>query len=147
MSQDFQASFTFAQTPGEVFDAVTNVRGWWSEALEGDSLHQGDEFTYRHADIHYSRHRLVEVIPDQRMVWLTLDGSINFVDDKAEWNGTRVIFEVVESDGQTTLHFTHEGLTPQLDCFEGCSGGWRYYLESLQELIVNGKGKPDPVNR
>lgn len=143
--QDFETSFTVTQTPKEVFDAVTNVRGWWSEALEGDSRQLGDEFTYHYGDIHYSQHRLTEVIPNKKVVWLTTDGSINFVNNKKEWNDTRVIFELTEADGKTTLRFTHEGLTPQLECFKDCSGGWNHYIDSLHQLIVTGKGMPDAV--
>lgn len=141
--KDFNSSFTFTQTPREVFDAVTNVHGWWSEGLEGGSVKQGDEFVYRHKDVHYSRHRLTEVIPDKKVVWLTTDGSINFVDDKTEWTGTTITFDIEEKDGQTILLFTHIGLTPQLNCFEACCGGWNYYLQSLHNLIVTGKGHPD----
>jgi uncharacterized protein YndB with AHSA1/START domain len=141
--KDFTTSFTFTQTPQQVFDAVTNVCGWWSEGLEGQSAQQGDEFVYRHKDVHYSRHRLTEVIPHKKVVWLTTDASINFVDDKTEWTGTTITFDIDETNGQTTLRFTHKGLTPQLDCFEACSGGWNYYLQSLYDLIVTGKGHPD----
>ncbi|AYL96705.1 SRPBCC family protein [Mucilaginibacter celer] len=140
---DFKTSFTFTQTPQQVFNAVTNVRGWWSESLEGQSKQQGDEFVYRHKDIHYSKHRLTEVIPDKKVVWVTTDSSINFVDDKTEWNGTIIVFDIAENDGNTTLQFTHIGLVPQLACYEGCSGGWTYYLNSLHELITTGEGTPD----
>lgn len=140
--KDFKASLTVSQTPQEVFNAVTNVRGWWSEKLEGESGKEGDEFVYRHGDMHYGRHRLTEVIPGKKMVWLTTDSSINFVDDKTEWNGTTVVFDIKEDNGHTILEFTHQGLVPELACFEACTGGWRYYVESLRALIVDGKGKP-----
>ncbi|TFF35642.1 SRPBCC family protein [Mucilaginibacter psychrotolerans] len=140
---DFTTSFTVTQTPQQVFDAVTNVRGWWSESLEGASKQQSDEFVYRHKDVHYSKHLLTEVVPLKKVVWLTTDGSINFVNDKTEWNGTTVVFDIEEKGGQTTLWFTHIGLVPALDCYEGCSGGWNYYLQSLRNLITTGKGNPD----
>jgi hypothetical protein len=141
--QDFKTSFTVSQTPHLVFVAITNVRGWWSETLEGESAQHGDEFIYRHGELHYSRHRLTEVVPDEKVGWLTTDSSINFVEDKTEWTGTTVIFNIKEEDGQTTLEFTHHGLVPQLACFEACTGGWRYYIESLRQLIINGEGYPD----
>lgn len=140
---DFTTSFIVTQTPQQVFDAVTNVRGWWSESLEGDSKQLGDEFSYRHKEVHYSRHRLTEVIPAKKVVWLTTDSSINFVDDTTEWTGTTVVFDIDEKDGETILRFTHIGLVPALACYEGCSGGWNYYLQSLHNLITTGKGNPD----
>ncbi|MFD2144401.1 SRPBCC family protein [Mucilaginibacter antarcticus] len=141
--QDFNIIFTVDQTPTEVFEAVTNVRGWWSESLEGQSARVGDEFIYRHGDVHYSSHRLTQVVLNQKVVWLTTDGSINFVDDKTEWTDTEVVFEITEGEKGTTLEFTHKGLTPSLACYQACSGGWSHYMDSLHKLITTGVGQPD----
>ncbi len=136
-------SFMVEQSPTEVFEAVTNVRGWWSAALEGESAKLGDEFVFSYEDIHTSKHRLVEVIPDRRVVWLTLDASLNFVDDKHEWIGTRAIFDIRRMGLRTELRFTHEGLKPELLCYEGCKRGWSFFiLESLRSLITTGAGDP-----
>jgi uncharacterized protein YndB with AHSA1/START domain len=141
--KNFEATFMFDQTPQQVFDAVNNVDQWWSETIEGETHHQGDEFIYRHGDLHYSKQRLIEVIADQKVVWLVPEGSINFVDDKSEWDGTKVIFDISNKGDQTELRFTHEGLTAAKACFDMCSGGWNYYLQSLAQLITTGEGSPD----
>ena len=144
--QNDNLTFTFLvdQSPREVFNAVNNVRGWWSETLEGNSERLNDEFSYRHGDIHYSKHRLIEVVQDNKVVWLTLDSKLTFVEKMDEWTGTKVIFEISKQDGKTVLHFTHDGLVPQCQCFEGCSGGWDHYLtKSLLPLIQTGTGQPD----
>jgi hypothetical protein len=67
---DFTASFVVDQSPEEVFEAINNVRGWWGEDVNGSSAKVGDEFTYRVQDIHYSKLRVVERIPNEKVVWL-----------------------------------------------------------------------------
>ena len=142
--QSFGMSFTVNQAPEEVFEAVTNVRGWWSSDLVGKSARQGDVFTFQYADIHKSTQKLVEVVPGRKVVWLVQDASLNFTKDKGEWKGTKVVFEIVPKGRKTELRFTHDGLTPALECFDACSGGWTYYVgESLRELITTGKGRPE----
>jgi uncharacterized protein YndB with AHSA1/START domain len=137
-------SFMVDETPQQVFDAVTNVRGWWGESIQGGTRQQGDEFTYKHKDMHASRHRLTEVVPGKRVVWLTTESELNFVDDKDEWTGTTIVIGIGQKDGKTTVEFTHD-LTPALECFSDCSNAWGFYVgDSLRSLITTGKGKPDP---
>jgi hypothetical protein len=141
---DYHISFLVPQSPEEVFAAITNVRGWWSEVLEGDSAKLDDVFSYRHGDIHYSKHQIIELIPNERIVWLTLDSALTFVEEQNEWNGTKIIFEVSAHPDGTKLDITHEGLVPDLACFDNCTKGWNYYLQnSLVPLITTRQGKPD----
>lgn len=34
-NSDFNITFLLEQTPAEIFNVINNVRGWWSEELEG----------------------------------------------------------------------------------------------------------------
>src|SRR5712692_6745053 len=44
--RDFTTSFTVDHTPEEVFTAINNVRGWWSEEIEGSTDKLGEEFRH-----------------------------------------------------------------------------------------------------
>jgi Activator of Hsp90 ATPase homolog 1-like protein len=143
--EDFTLVLSTDKSPKEVFDAVTNVRGWWSAKLKGNSKKQGDEFEFQYEDIHYSTQKLVEVIPNKKVVWLVTDSRLTFLKkDQGEWTNTKVCFEISEKGKMTEVRFTHLGLVPEIECFEACSEGWTHYLKnSLLKLINTGKGKPD----
>ena len=143
--QNFTTTFSVGQTPAEAFNAINNVRGWWSEEIEGSTGTLGDEFTYRYKDVHYSKLKLIEVIPDKKVVWLVLDNYFNFTEDKSEWKGTRITFEVSKKGDKTEVHFTHLGLVPEYECYGVCSNAWGSYINgSLRGLITTGKGRPNP---
>lgn len=142
---DFTTTLLVDQTPREVFTAITNVRGWWSEDnIEGSTDTLNDEFTFQVEGVHYSKIRVVEVIPDKKVVWLVTYNYLSFVKDKSEWTGTRVRFDISQQGDKTQLVFTHEGLVPEYECYDVCSTAWtRYMQESLLSLITTGKGNPN----
>lgn len=140
----YATAFSVEQSPEEVFAAINDVRGWWSGQIEGGTSNPGDEFTYRYKDVHYSKQKLVEVVPSRRVVWQILDAWLSFTEDKREWNGTRVIFEISAEGGKTEVRFTHEGLVPQLECFDKCTNAWSFYINgSLRNFITTGQGHPN----
>ena len=142
--QSLSATFTVDQSPEEVFAAINDVRAWWSGEIEGSTSHLGDVFTYRYKDVHYSKQEITEFVPGKKVVWLVLDACLNFVADKAEWNGTKIVFEIARKGGQTEVRFTHVGLVPEVECYTGCSSAWGFYITgSLRSLIASGKGQPN----
>ena len=143
-TQDFNTSFSVDQTPTEVFNAVNNVRGWWSERIDGDTDQLNDEFTYQRWELHKCTMKLIEVVPDKKVVWLVLDNYFSFTKDQTEWVGTKIEFEISEKGGKTQLHFTHRGLVPAYECYDICFDAWASYIKgSLQNLITTGKGQPN----
>lgn len=137
MKSDFSTSFTVPNTAQEVFDAITNVRAWWAGTVEGESKKTGDEFTYRYKNMHYSRHRLTEVIPCKKITWETVESALNFVENQQEWAGTTIDFDITASGGTTTLRFTHHGLQPFLACYNDCTNAWNHYINGcLRELVL-----------
>lgn len=143
MSHDYTTSFTVAQSPQEVYAAVNNVRGWWSEHIDGATDKLGAVFRFQSGDVHRSTHKISELVPGQKVVWHILDSQINFVEDTNEWTGTDVVFEISRKGDKTELRFTHVGLVPAIACYGDCSDAWSFYIqESLCSLIATGKGQP-----
>lgn len=144
MNQNYTTSFTVDQTPEQVFAAITNLRGWWSEVLQGRTDQVGDVFYYYHKNLHRCTMIMTEQVPNQKVIWRVLDNYFNFVADQSEWKGTELQFEVAQKGGQTEVRFTHAGLVPAYECFEICSNAWGFYINtSLRELIITGKGQPN----
>ncbi len=138
----YTQSFVVARSPEHVFEAIQDVRGWWSESIEGGTGGVGAAFVFRYQSFHRSTQRVVELVRGERVVWSVDDAELTFVDDRAEWNGTDVMFEILKQGDATEVRFTHVGLVPTLQCYEDCSGGWSALLASLRELITSGKGAP-----
>lgn len=143
-NQDFTTTLLVDQTPAAVFNAINTVRGWWSEEIEGSTDQLNDVFSYHYEDIHRCQMKLIEVIPNEKVVWLVMDNYFNFTKDKSEWTGTKISFEISKKDNQTQLVFTHLGLVPEYECYDICRDGWSNYIQnSLRSLITTGKGQPN----
>ena len=72
-TQDYTVSITVNATVHQAFESINNVTKWWTENLEGHSKKLNDVFTVRFGDVHMSTQKLVEVVPDKRVVWLVTD--------------------------------------------------------------------------
>ena len=144
-NQNFATSFLVDQTPEEVFNAINNVRGWWSGEIEGDTDKLNAEFTYRVPDMHYSKQKITEFIPGKKVVWHVSDASLSFVKDKNEWKGTNIVFEIAKKGNKTEVRFTHIGLVPDFECYNDCSNAWGMLINgNLRKLITTGKVQPSP---
>jgi len=144
-NQDFTTTILVDQTPKEAFDAITNVRGWWSQEVEGGTEKLNDEFNYHYKDVHRCKMKLVEVVPEKKVVWLVLDNYFNFTKNNNEWAGTKISFEITKQDNKTQISFAHRGLVPEFECFDICSNAWSGYINSsLNSLIATGEGQPNP---
>jgi Activator of Hsp90 ATPase homolog 1-like protein len=142
MTSDFTTTIWVDQTPKQVFNAINNPQNWWSGEIEGSTEKLNDEFTYRYSELHMSKQRIVEIIPDQKVVWLVTESIINYAEDKREWTDTKISFEISEQGNKTQLRFTHLGLDPDIECFDSCSNSWSQLIQqSLFSLITTGEGK------
>jgi hypothetical protein len=145
---DFTTTILVDQTPKEAFNAINNVRGWWSEEIEGSTDKLNDVFNYHYEDIHRCQMKLTEVIPGKKVVWLVLDNYFKFTKDKSEWISTKIIFDISEHDNKTQIRFRHQGLIPAYECYNACREGWTNYIQnSLRSLITKGKGMPNATGK
>jgi hypothetical protein len=142
--KNYTTSFSVEQSPEEVFAAINNVRGWWSEEIEWSTDQLGAEFKYHYQDVHRCTLKITELVPGQKVVWHVVDNYFNFVKDQSEWTGTDIVFEIGRKGDQTEVRFSHVGLVPAHECYDVCVDGWGFALGSLRNLITTGKGQPNP---
>jgi len=136
---NYTTTIEVAQSPKEVFHAITDVTNWWSKDFEGSSSNLNNEFIINHPHQHYSKQKLVEVIPDKKVVWLVTQSKLDWIKNKEEWTNTKMIFEISTKIDKTVLDFTHEGLTPEKECYGMCEKGWNIIIKDwLFHLIAVG---------
>jgi len=147
-NQHFTTTILVDKSPGEAFEAINNPRAWWGQNITGRTDRLGEEWTYRYKDMHQSRQKVVELIPGKKVAWHVVDATMSFLQDKAEWRGTTIVFDISPKGDQTEVCFTHVGLAPQVECFEVCSDAWGGLIRgSLRSLIEQGVGDPDNVEQ
>jgi len=139
--KNYTATIEVAKSPQDVFNCIKEVSKWWSKDFEGGSTNLNDEFIIHHPGRHYSKQKLVEVIPGKKVVWLVIESKLNWIKkDQAEWTNTKMIFEITTKGDKTLLYFTHEGLVPGKECYAMCEQGWNMVIkEWLFNFITDGK--------
>jgi activator of Hsp90 ATPase-like protein len=141
-NQDFTTTIVVDQSPSEVFKAVNNPHAWWSEEIKGTTDQLNAEWNYHFGDNHRSKMKVIEMIPDKKVVWFVEENYFKNARDQSEWVGNKITFEISKQGDKTQLVFTQIGLTPAYDCYKSCEWAWTGFVQkSLQSLIATGKGQ------
>ncbi len=148
-NQSVTHTLTVDQTPEEVYAAINHVRGWWTgkPGIEGNTDKLGDEFTFRYEPQHFSRQKVTELIPAKRIAWLVLASEIIVLKDQDEWTGTKMIFDIAGKGDKTEVRFTHQGLTPEVECFNSCLRDWGGYIHISLRKLMTRMGKAHPKEK
>ena len=106
---NYSVAIAVAKSPGEVFNHLINdVSKFWPEDFEGESSKLNDEFIFTSGESHYSKNKVVELVPNKKVVWLVTE-SIRKTDN-FDWSGTKMIFELTPKGDNTLVNFTYDGL-------------------------------------
>jgi hypothetical protein len=140
-TNDFTSGFTAQISTEEAIKKISNVPEWWGITFTGSAQKQGDKFTVKMGGDSFFNFTVTELVPGKRIVWLVTDCYMPWYSDKTEWTNTRLIFDLRQSNGLTELHFTHEGLVPEVECYKDCNPGWTHWITtSLFSYFTTGKG-------
>lgn len=138
--KNYTYSFTTSKSPKEIFELLLNVEKWWSgiyeETITGSSQKPNDEFSFSAGGgMHFSKQKLVDLIPEKRIVWQVMESNLSFLNNPKEWENTKLIFDILVTENGTQVIFTHEGLKPQIECYDQCSNAWTQYLHNLKNKL------------
>jgi hypothetical protein len=134
-------SFTAKISADETLYKISKVPEWWGVDFEGNAEKQGDHFVIKMGPEAYFNCTVIELIPGKKVVWSVDESFMPWYTDRQEWTNTQMIFELSEHQGETTLTFTHQGLTPEVDCYKDCKPGWTHWItRSLFSYLTTGKG-------
>ena len=135
----FHSALSVAAPPEAVLAALSTteaVTSWWGPAT--GSAEVGGTLAVSFMG---GRQRIVmEVEPaafENRVVWAVKECPLT-----PEWIGTTIFFDVAEGSDGAMLHFRHQGLTPELECFDMCHEGWTHFVASLVSYAETGVGQP-----
>lgn len=136
----FSFSFLSSQPANKIFSLLLNIDQWWSglysETISGTVEKLNDEFTFSAGGgAHFSKQKLIELIPDRKIAWLVTESNLSFLTRTDEWTNTKICFDLSTEGDKTRVSFTHEGLVPKIECYNGCAGAWTSYLENLQSKL------------
>ena len=142
-ANNFHTSITVDAAASEAMKKINQVDLWWAKNFTGRAEQLNDQFTVRFGET-FVDFRISEFVPEKKVVWKVTDCNLHWINNKKEWNGTDVVFELSGNANGTEIDFTHIGLVPGVECYNDCEVGWTGHItQSLVKFINEGKGMPE----
>lgn len=137
---DYAYSFSSSKSASSIYELLLQPKKWWTgfhaEMITGQSERICDEFEFFAGDgVHYSKHKLIELVPAEKIVWEITAGKLTFIDNTGEWIGTKLIFSISDQGAIRRVNFVHEGLIPGYECYGNCSDAWTLYMKQLESNL------------
>ncbi len=140
--KNYHKAITVKITADEAFNRITNVAGWWGPdrvELEGNTANLNDVFRVSWGGETWVSLKVIESVPGKKLVWLVTDCYLDFVNDKKEWKGTKIIWEISKDKNGTGIEMAHVGLVPSVECYSVCNAGWNNHIgNELLKLAETG---------
>ncbi len=145
ITEEYKISVGINSDTQKIFNALTkHIDKWWG-TFDGSAENIGDEFEVSFDKDSYWGFRIIELIPNEKVVWKCneshQDHHVKGMDK--EWLNSTLHWKLIEENENTFIDFYHEGLYTTNACYDVCSSGWNFYIAtSLKEFLETGKGQP-----
>ena len=139
ITANYTVEIEVEKSPNDVFNNLINLKKWWPEDFEGEDIKLNSEFIFTTGDSHYSKNKVIEFVPNEKLVWLATE-SIRKTDN-FDWTGTKMIFELTPKDNYTIVKFTYDGVVLENESDRLVQICDMTLKEMFYKSITNGKGK------
>jgi hypothetical protein len=139
ITANYTVEIEVEKSPNDVFNNLINLKKWWPEDFEGEDIKLNSEFIFTTGDSHYSKNKVIEFVPNEKLVWLATE-SIRKTDN-FDWTGTKMIFELTPKDNYTIVKFTYDGVVLENESDRLVQICDMTLKEMFYKFISNGKGK------
>ena len=143
-NKSYEAEIKISASPEAVYHALTSqIDKWWTES-SNEAGQVGDKLVVSFEKTTCWQMIVTEASKNQLLVWQVLQAyhDLENIAKKDEWKGTTIRWEILATNAGSKLMLTHQGLVPELQCYEICQSGWHYFLGSLKGFLETGKGHP-----
>lgn len=147
-AQDYTKSIDVQANPSAAFNAVTEgVAHWWTRPDQPlTDIGDRAKFTFP-PGVSYWTFELTGMQKPTQVEWTCVDalhvheGQPKQIE--TEWLNTKVLWHIAESGPGSRIEMQHQGLTPELLCYDVCEAGWdMFFLGSLKQYLDTGQGAP-----
>jgi hypothetical protein len=149
-NENYHKSIIVNISAEQAMKKISQVNLWWKKDFKGSAEKLNDTFTVPFTEPSFVDFIVSELIPDKKIVWKVTDCYLPWFRDTKEWNKTEVVFQLSEESpddtigrSSTKIDFTHIGLVPEVECYDVCEKGWNGHINTLDQLINEGKGLPE----
>ena len=124
-----------------VYEAVATTEGlaeWWTrDGVRGESSEGSKLRIFFGQPDPAAVMEVTRLDPDGHVSWNCVEGA-------DEWVGTKITFDLTQTDNETVVLFTHADWRSPSEFMAHCSARWAYFLLSLKSYQETGKGTPFP---
>ncbi|MGN6605356.1 MAG: hypothetical protein ACTHK8_23115 [Ginsengibacter sp.] len=89
----------------EAMKKINQVNKWWAKKVKGKSEKLNDKFTVDFGET-FVDFQISELIPLKKVVWKVTDCNLHWINNKKEWIGTQVVFDISSLKNKTKINFT-----------------------------------------
>jgi hypothetical protein len=128
----------------KAFESVSNgISAWWEPNFEGSAQNLDDVFTVSFGESAVTI-QIVGIVPLKKILWRVVDCTHPWLNGKAEWRDTKIVWEFRAGNNSTHIGMTHIGLIPQIKCYTDSALEWDFLIkEKLAKLLSQSNTLPE----